>query len=246
MFKTASILVATLLVVLLGSGVALADDPYRIVLSRVDASGFPTVHLVASVVDGSGKAVAGLRPQDLEIREGGVAPQATVTLASMVSPVAVVLVIDSSGSMAGKPLADAKAAISAMVGSLGAIDEVAILSFNSSVRVVEPLSSDKGRALAGVSSIIAGGDTAIYDAAESAVALLEGIDPKARRAIILLTDGLDTASRSSRLSAVARLGSGGFPVYAIGLGSAIDRARRISLLAPATSLRSTRNSASSS
>ncbi len=223
MFKTASILVATLLVVLLGSGVALADDPYRIVLSRVDASGFPTVHLVASVVDGSGKAVAGLRPQDLEIREGGVAPQATVTLASMVSPVAVVLVIDSSGSMAGKPLADAKAAISAMVGSLGAIDEVAILSFNSSVRVVEPLSSDKGRALAGVSSIIAGGDTAIYDAAESAVALLEGIDPKARRAIILLTDGLDTASRSSRLSAVARLGSGGFPVYAIGLGSAIDR-----------------------
>ena len=223
MFKTASILVATLLVVLLGSGVALADDPYRIVLSRVDASGFPTVRLVASVVDGSGKAVAGLRPQDLEIREGGVAPEGTVTLASMVSPVAVVLVIDSSGSMAGKPLADAKAAISAMVGSLGAIDEVAILSFNSSVRVVEPLSSDKGRALAGVSSIIAEGDTAIYDAAESAVALLERIDPKTRRAIILLTDGLDTASRSSRRSAVARLGSGGFPVYAIGLGSAIDR-----------------------
>src|SRR6266480_777401 len=223
MFKTASILAATLLVVLLASGVALAYDPYRIVLCLVDASGFPTVRLVASVVDGSGKAVAGLRPQDLEIREGGVAPQATVTLASMVSPVAVVLVIDSSGSMAGKPLADAKAAISAMVGSLGAIDEVAILSFNSSVRVVEPLSSDKGRALAGVSSIIAGVYTEIYDAAESAVALLEGIDPKARRAIILLTDGLDTASRSSRLSAVARLGSGGFPVYAIGLGSAIDR-----------------------
>ncbi|TMC72980.1 MAG: VWA domain-containing protein [Chloroflexi bacterium] len=223
MFRRASFVVAVVVLQLLGAGVARADDPYRIVLSRVDPSDYPTVRLVASVVDANGKAVPGLRPQDLQVREGTVAPQASVTLASMVSSVALALVIDSSGSMAGQPLADAKAAVSTMVGSLGAVDQVAILSFNSSVRVVQPLTSDKARALAGVGSIVAGGDTAIYDAAQSAADLLEAADPKARRAIILLTDGLDTASRSPRSSAVAHLAGSGFPLYAIGLGNGIDR-----------------------
>ena len=216
MFRRASFVVAVVVLQLLGAGVARADDPYRIVLSRVDPSDYPTVRLVASVVDANGKAVPGLRPQDLQVREGTVAPQASVTLASMVSSVALALVIDSSGSMAGQPLADAKAAVSTMVGSLGAVDQVAILSFNSSVRVVQPLTSDKARALAGVGSIVAGGDTAIYDAAQSAADLLEAADPKARRAIILLTDGLDTASRSPRSSAVAHLaGALVIPVWVV-------------------------------
>ena len=223
MFKRASFVVALTLAQLLGAGVASADDPYRIVLSRVDASGFPTVRLVASVVDANGRAVAGLRPQDLQIREGSSAPQANVTLASKVSPVALALVIDTSGSMAGKPLADAKAAISTMVGSLGAIDQVAILSFNTSVRVVQPLTTDKSLALAGVGSVVAGGNTAIYDAAGSAVDLLHGADANTRRAIVFLTDGLDNASQSSRQSAVERLAGAGFPLYAIGLGAQIDR-----------------------
>ena len=225
MFRRTSFVLAVIVMQLLGAGIARADDPspYRIVLSRVDPSDLPTVRLVASVVDANGKAVPGLRPQDLQVREGAVVPQANVTLASMVSPVALALVIDTSGSMAGQPLADAKTAVSTMVGSLGAIDQVAILSFNASVRVVQPLTSDKTRALAAVGSMVAGGDTAIYDAAQSAADLLEAADPKARRAVILLTDGLDTASRSSRQSAAARLGRSGFPLYAIGLGNGIDR-----------------------
>src|SRR5437773_409443 len=126
MFRRMSFVLAVVATLLLGAGVARADDPYRVVLSRVDPSDFPTVRLVASVVDASGKAVPGLRPQDLQVREGTIAPQANVTLASMVSPVALALVIDTSGSMAGQPLADAKAAVGSMVGSLGAIDQVAI------------------------------------------------------------------------------------------------------------------------
>ena len=41
--------------------------------------------------------------------------------------------------------------------------------------------------------------------------------------MILLTDGLDTASRTSRQAAAARVAAGAFPLYAIGLGSGIDR-----------------------
>src|SRR2546422_2037903 len=147
------------LLLLLNGAVASADDPFRVVLSRVDAADFPTVRLVASVVDLKGKAVAGLRPQDLQVRESGVASQANVSLASMVSPVALALVIDTSGSMSGRPLADAKAAMATMISALGPNDQVAVLSFNATVRVVQPFTTDKTRALAAVGSMSAGGGT---------------------------------------------------------------------------------------
>src|SRR2546425_4084094 len=87
------------LLLVLNGGIAYADDPFRIVLSRVDAADFPTVRLVASVVDSSGKAGAGLPPQDLPVREGGGTPPATLSPSSIVSPVALALVLHPSGSM---------------------------------------------------------------------------------------------------------------------------------------------------
>src|SRR5882672_3279711 len=110
--------VVALVLVLGGSGVARADDPVRIVLSRVDAGEFPRVRLVASVIDTNGRAVPGLRPQDLQLREGNATPQASVSLASMVSPVALALVVDTSGSMSGRPLSDAKVAVGTLIGTL--------------------------------------------------------------------------------------------------------------------------------
>src|SRR5437773_2267781 len=214
---------AAIAVLFLMTATAQADDPIRIVISRVDAGQCPTVRLVASVIDASGKAVPGLRPEDLRFRESNVAISATVTLASLVSPVALALVLDTSGSMSGRPLADAKTAMATMISALGANDQVAILSFNATVRIAQPLTADKARALAAVGSLVAGGDTAIYDAVLGTVDALKGADPRARRAIVLLTDGFDTASRSSRESAIARLAGSGFPMYTIGLGSSIDR-----------------------
>jgi len=84
---------AAIAVLFLMTATAQADDPIRIVISRVDAGQFPTVRLVASVIDASGKAVPGLRPEDLQLRESNLAISATVTLASLVSPVALALVV---------------------------------------------------------------------------------------------------------------------------------------------------------
>src|SRR5207247_10350122 len=171
-------IVGVTLLLLLNGAVASADDPSRVVLSRVDGADCPTVWLVASVGYLKGKAVAGLRPQDLQVRESGVASQANVSLASMVSPVALALVVDTSGSMSGRPLADAKAAMATMISALGPNDQVAVLSFNATVRIAQPLTSDKTRALAAVGSMSAGGDTAIYDAVVGAAQALDSADPK--------------------------------------------------------------------
>jgi len=220
--RLVAVTVAVLLLSL-GGGTAQADDPFRVVLSRVDASDFPTVRLVASVVDANGKAVPVVWPQELRVRERDVAPETNVSLASRASPVALAIVVDTSGSMSGRPLADAKKAMATMIAALGESDQVAILSFNATVHMAQPLTSDKSRALAAVGSLVAGGDTAIYDALVDAPDALEGADAKARRAIVLLTDGFDTASRTSRDSAVRRIAFSGFPLYMIGLGNDIDR-----------------------
>jgi len=217
------ILVAPALVLALGAGVALADDPYRIIVGGVDASDFPAVRLVASVVDAKGNAVPGLRADDLEVRAAGTRQAATSRLASLVSPIALALVIDTSGSMAGKPLTDAKTAIATMIRELRAHDEVAVIDFNATVRLAQPLTTDKASALAAVDALVANGNTAIYDGALAGAEVLERADPSARRVIVLLTDGVDNASRTAREPAMARLATSGHPVYAIGLGNNLDR-----------------------
>src|SRR5258708_6190242 len=172
---------AAIAAVFLMGGAALADDPIRIVISRVDAGDFPTVRLVASVVDASGKPVRGLRAEDLQLRERNLPTSAKVTLATLVSPVALALVVDTSGSMSGRPLADAKAAIATMISALGPNDQVAIVAFNATVRTVQPLTGDKARALAAVGSIAAGGGNATYDAGIRARPGLDGARSKGPR-----------------------------------------------------------------
>ena len=223
MCRAVATTVAALLILLLNGGLARADDPLHIVLSRVDPGDFPTVRLVASIVDSSGKAVPGLKTSDIQVRERGALAQTSVSLASTMSPVALALVVDTSGSMSGRPLADAKAAVATMIAALGPTDQVAVMAFNTTARVAQPLTTDKAAALAAMGSLVAGGDTAIFDAVLGTADMFAGADPKSRRAIVLLTDGIDTASRNSSESAAAHIASSGTPLYAIGLGGNLDR-----------------------
>ena len=224
MSRIAGALIATVLVILaLGQTAAGADDVYRIVLSRIDATDFPTVRLVASVVDGVGGPAKGIRSEDLQLTEGAASPSANVRLASLVAPVTLAFVIDTSGSMAGRPIADVKSAVATMVRQLAATDQVAVIAFDVSPRLVQALTADKQRAVAALNTLSPGGDTAIYDAVAMASDVLESADPRSRRALVLLTDGADNRSKLTREAIAARLGATAFPLYAIGLGSSIDR-----------------------
>src|SRR2546428_3936382 len=224
MSRIAGALIATVLVILaLGQTAAGADDVYRIGLSRIDATDFPPVRLVASVVDGVGGPAKGIRSEDFQLTEGAASPSANVRLASWVAPVTLAFVIDTSGSMAGRPIADVKSAVATMVRQLAATDQVAVIAFDVSPRLVQALTADKQRAVAALNTLSPGGDTAIYDAVAMASDVLESADPRSRRALVLLTDGADNRSKLTRDAIAARLGATAFPLYAIGLGSSIDR-----------------------
>lgn len=200
-----------------------ADEGVQITVTQVDAGAFPDVRIVAAVSDAQGRPLRGLTAADLTITEGGVPQTASVELASKASPVALALVLDTSGSMAGRPLADAKAAMGSLIQSLGPADQAAVITFDVAVRVERALTGDKASLLEATNGAVARGDTAIYDALAVAVTVLEKA-PKARRAIVLLTDGIDNSSRAGRAAVLTGLAGEQLPTYVIGLGNDLDRA----------------------
>jgi len=201
-----------------------ADEGARVVVTNVDASQFPPVHIVASVLDAKGTPVRGLTAADLTVTEGGMPQLAAIELACQTSPLALALVLDTSGSMAGRPRADAKAAMSSFVQSLGAQDQAAILTFAVDVRIDQTLTSDKAALIAATNRATAGGDTAIYDALAAAVGVLNTAPANARRTIILLTDGIDNSSHAPAAAVVASLAAAHVVTNVIGLGIDLNRA----------------------
>lgn len=108
-------------------------------------------------------------------------------------PIALCLVIDCSKSMRGQPIETAKAAASAVLGSLASTDFVGLISFNTSARLVLPLSGvdDGRRAHKAVARLRAKGTTSLYEATRLAIETMRetaGIIPR----ILILTDGHPT------------------------------------------------------
>jgi tight adherence protein C len=199
-----------------------ADEGTKITVTQVDASAFPKISILASVTDAEGHAVRGLTAADLTIAEGGVTQTASIDLASESRPVALALVLDTSGSMFGRPLADAKAAMISLIQSLAAADQAVVITFDVNVRVDQPLTTNKAALAAATQGATAAGNTAIYDALATAVTALDKAQ-NARRAIILLTDGVDNSSKSTAQSVLAALGAAQLPTHVIGLGNDLDR-----------------------
>jgi tight adherence protein C len=192
-------------------------------ITQVDPSDFPNVRVVASLVDGQQRPVSGIDASSIVVSEDGRPQRPSIETATKLAPIALALALDTSGSMAGKPLADAKAAMRTLIESLKPADQGAIITFSSTVSVAHGLTSDKDALIASTNAASATGNTAIFDAVAAAVDVLSGVPSQTRRAIVLLTDGQDTASRLSLAPATHRHKGQGYPVYVIGLGSSLDR-----------------------
>ncbi len=113
----------------------------------------------------------------------------------------VVLVFDKSGSMAGAPLAQAKAGARAFLDALSPRDRVSLLFFDQ--RVLDPtppvaLGRGKADLVRRIDGVIADGGTALYQATLAAVRLAReraAADPAFIHAVVVMTDGKDEHSR---------------------------------------------------
>jgi Ca-activated chloride channel family protein len=128
-------------------------------------------------------------------------------------PVDLVLVIDTSGSMAGDKIASARTSLAQFVQLLDNRDRLQVISFNSEVNELTPLSplADKREEVVRrVSGLIEQGDTSLYDATLEAInGLKTKGDPNHIRGVVVLSDGQDTASSSTLDQLMAQIGTPG-------------------------------------
>jgi Ca-activated chloride channel family protein len=128
-------------------------------------------------------------------------------------PVDVVLVIDTSGSMEGDKIAAARNSLVQFINLLDNRDRVQVNTFSRDILELSPLSDlgDKREDLTRrVSGIIEGGDTRLYDATLAAYQNLEANgDPKHIRAVVILSDGADTASQQGLAAVLDELNKAG-------------------------------------
>ena len=127
------------------------------------------------------------------------------------------LIIDRSGSMRGEPMQKAKEAAIAYVNGSNTIDKTSIIQFGTTVETRQGFTTDKTAAINAINAMQAGTDTALYDAINTAA---NQAPQCGRKAIIALSDGGDTASKSATLeAAIQRANAVNTPVFVVGLKS---------------------------
>lgn len=175
-------------------------------------SGAERFALAAVVRDGKGKLVTDLTARDFELYDSGRrAP--LVGVWSEPSPASVVLLLDASGSMATKLDRARETARYLIDGLQPGVDEAALYSFDTALQELRPFSTQFDHADSAWSTTRAYGATSLWDViAEASKRVAER---QKRRALIVLTDGVDSASRltPSEVSAIAS--SLDVPVYLI-------------------------------
>ena len=169
-----------------------------------------------AVADGdSHRYVLDLTKDDLVLEEDG-ARQTIIDFYREERPVTLAVVSDSSGSMQ-KAMDTVHIAAGKFIDSLGPEDQALVIDFDDKVYLLQDVTHDKQALRTALTSTSALGGTALYDALYAAYRKLKGID--GRKAIILLSDGDDTASRFSFRRVLDEAKVNDMIIYAIGLGT---------------------------
>lgn len=202
-----------IVVLCLNALVAFAQDDDDVVRVNTDL-----VVLNLTVTDKAGQYVKALKASDFKIYEDGVevTPNMITSFSLQESPYAAVVLLDSSGSMEARFSLARSAAIRFLDG-LRPEDVAAVYRFDSKVERVQEFSG--GRDLAPMAyAIRAKGMTTLNDAIVEAAKTLAD-RPEHRKAIVVLSDGMDTFSKASSEKAVESALAVGASIFAVDMSS---------------------------
>jgi VWFA-related protein len=182
------------------------------------------VSIQTSVRDKRGRPVGGLTPADFEVRDNGQLRPLVSLRSDRRSPVSIAVLVDMSGSMSvGSKSAMARQTFDALVRQLReGEDEVAVFTFDSALHERRDFTSRFADLAGALDEFEPFGSTSLYDAT-AATARRLAARSAAHKAIIILTDGVDTSSSltASEVSGVAS--SIDVPVYVVATPAAADQ-----------------------
>lgn len=193
-------------------------------VEKVDYSRFssenPYISIYIRVFDREGKFIKDLKRNDIklavnkEIRDDYSLRRDFSSAECLLMTV----VIDVSGSMSGKPLRDEKKALKTFFQKMGIYDKLSLVTFNETPHLLIPFTRDKAKCIQKIYNITAKGNTALYDAV--ILSLGQASTSRGpRKAIIVISDGYDTKSKTKYETMLGEVKDKKIPIYVIGLGN---------------------------
>jgi VWFA-related protein len=191
---------------------AVTRDPHRY------QSGVELTSINATVRDADGHLVTGLTKEAFDLFEDG-DPQTIAQFTSERVPVSLGVLLDTSDSMFGRRMADARVAVERFLFDLlDPGDEYFMTVFNHEPRVLTSWTTAPDVVRHALDGVKATGGTAVYDAVVASLPLFTKRS-RQRAAIVILSDGADTASDATLREVRAALVRSDVFIYAIAIDS---------------------------
>jgi Ca-activated chloride channel family protein len=181
-------------------------------------SGVEFVNVTATVTDGNGRFVSGLRQEDFSVYEDGQLQEVSHFSSDRV-PVSLGIALDASGSMSPDKLAAARAAIERLIFKLlDRDDELFFVEFATRAEMTQGWTTDRQLISDALQRVSPVGGTALYDAVAGALPTAqEGRNRK--KALLVISDGNDTNSEIGVSTLRQKIRESEVLVYALGVDS---------------------------
>ena len=173
------------------------------------------VSLFATVHDRRGKVVTGLN-QDYFIIYDNDARQPISQFSREYMPLSIVILLDTSSSMSGKKLDNAKKSLIQFLTRLNPGDEAMLMTFNSRPLVIQGFTQDLDRIRRSIRRLEGNGSTALYDAILLGLKQSQNAHNR-RQVLLLLSDGVNTYGSAELKGTIAVLRRSATELFAIGL-----------------------------
>jgi len=179
-------------------------------------SGVELVNVTATVSDSMGRFVPGLQRDDFLVYEDN-NPVEIMEFSAERVPVSLGIVLDTSGSMAGQKMEEARAALTRFTEELlDRADELFLYRFSNYPGLAQGWTNDRRRILYALDRMTPYGGTAMYDAVQDAIPLAQQ-GRNRKRALVVISDGNDTASHVDIRDLKQQIRESEVLVYAVGI-----------------------------
>ena len=185
--------------------------PSRALLSQ---PGYEQV--TVTVTDQNGRYATGLHKGDFRLYIDDVQRNIEFLRQDFNTPVSVGIIVDSSGSMEPK-IPQARTAIAQFIDDLNSRDDIFLYAFSTRSFLLQPFTQNHSLVVNRLALLHAYNDTALFDAIINGLIMIaHGRYDK--KALLVVTDGMDNASKSTLTQVVAEARRTGVLIYSIGIG----------------------------
>jgi len=172
--------------------------------------------MTVTVTDQSGRYVTGLQKGDFRLYVNGDQRPLEFLRRDTHTPVSVGILVDTSGSMEPK-LPQARAAIAEFIRDLNPADDLFLYAFSDQQFLLQPFTTNHDLVMRRLGLLHAYGDTAIFDTIVDGLRTIRH-GRYDKKALLVVTDGMDNASRATLPLVVSRARLMGVLIYTIGIG----------------------------